>query len=284
MTPIQTNKPLFFNNDGQPLNGEIYIGQPSQDPRTNAKTVTLRDAGGVEFTASQPLVTVNGRIVYNGKPIAALVDGEYSLLVFDSAGAQVDYSASVNAAFSDENNDNSAILQVGLLLADIKGIDVPVGATVRNVGQASPTDGLGADWLAISATGNPADDVDLIDFENGLQGRRLDNQIYRSQFNPRSATLVWSGASETVDFDLLSTNEPGFYVMSTSNRVFSFYWDKGLGDISQASHIVFSSPTTIIFYKIDAASGAFNGSITTLNASTGSVSDANLTINEIYRV
>ena len=47
MTPIQTNKPVFFDDEGDVLEGgQIYIGQPGTDPRTNPKTVTLRDPGG----------------------------------------------------------------------------------------------------------------------------------------------------------------------------------------------------------------------------------------------
>jgi len=179
MTPIQTNKPLFFNSDGQPLNGTVYVGQPSQDPRTNPKTVTFRDAGGSTFTASQPMTTINGRIVYNGKPIVALADGEYSLLVFDSAGAQVDYAASVNSASSGGSDVDSDATRVGLLLSDVKAFNVSVGDTVRSVGKTVVTDNFGADWLAVSATGNPADDVNLMDFDNGLQGKRINNFVYK---------------------------------------------------------------------------------------------------------
>lgn len=172
MTPIETNKPVFFDIDGEPLEGgQIYIGQPSTDPRTNAKTVTFRDAGGATFTAQQPLNTIAGRIVYNGKPIAALVDGEYSMLIINSSGVQVEYDPSVNSEAAPEL-DLSETIRVGLTLADIKAFDVSVGDVVRNVGGTIVSDGGGVDWYVVSNTGSGGNDVDLIDFANGLQGRR----------------------------------------------------------------------------------------------------------------
>jgi hypothetical protein len=177
MTPIQTNKPVFFDDAGDVLEGgQIYIGQPSTDPRTNQKTVTLRDSGGSEFTAQQPLKTVAGRISYNGKPIVALVDGEYSMLILDAAGKQLDYSRSINAAGTEGGGgiaDFSEVTRVGLTLNDVKAFDVAVGDVVRSVGNSSATDGEGAQWLSISSTGVSGDDENIIDFNNGLQGRRI---------------------------------------------------------------------------------------------------------------
>jgi len=192
MTPIQTNKHVFFDDEGNVLEGgSIWVGQPSVDPRTNPKTVTFTDAGGSTFTAAQPMKTKAGRIVYNGKPIQATVDGEYSMLVFDSSGKQTDYSRSINAsgAGGGASATFDELLRVGLTLPEIKAFDVAVGDHVRSVGEVTATDGLGADWLTVSATGSPADDVDLIDFDNGLQGRRVDNVLYRSQLD----NLQWFG-------------------------------------------------------------------------------------------
>jgi hypothetical protein len=49
------------------------------------------------------------------------------------------------------------------------------------VGKLTATDDLGADWLVASATGSPGDDIDLIDFTNGLQGQRDKSRIYRRE-------------------------------------------------------------------------------------------------------
>jgi hypothetical protein len=182
MTPIETNKPVFFDSDGSVLEGgKIYIGQPGTDPRTNAKTVTFRDAGGSEFTAAQPLNTLNGRIVYNGKPIVALVDGQHSMLVINSANVQVDYSRSVNSGGSADVGivGFSELIRVGLTLPAIKLFTVSVGESVRNIGKATATDALGADWLVTSASGTPGNDNTIIDFSNGLQGVIVkDNQEF----------------------------------------------------------------------------------------------------------
>jgi hypothetical protein len=178
MTPIETNKPVFFDSDGSVLEGgKIYIGQPGTDPRTNAKTVTFRDAGGSEFTAAQPLNTLNGRIVYNGKPIVALVDGEHSMLVINSANVQVDYSRSVNSSSTAGTAivGFSELTRVGLTLPAIKLFPVSVGESVRNIGKATATDALGADWLVTSASGTPGNDKTVIDFSNGLQGVAITN-------------------------------------------------------------------------------------------------------------
>ena len=227
MTPIQTNKPVFFNSSGEPLNGTIYIGQPDADPRTSPKTVTFRDSGGSTFTASQPLTTINGRITYNGKPIVALVDGEYSMLVFDSAGVQVDYSRSVNDGGTTGGGigDFSEVTRVGLTLSEVKAFDVAVGEAVRSIGKVSATDNLGADWLVISATGGSGDDIDLIDFVNGLQGSRIKNVVYSNgvseqiidgSFKPESPTEVWTGSATDVPVSALSEDGPGWYILKTA--------------------------------------------------------------------
>ena len=176
MTPVQSDKRLFTDSQGAPLDGGyVYVGQPSKAPQVpaNQVTVTFKDDAGNEFTASQPLRTVGGKIVYNGSPIATFVDGEHSLLVLNSAGVQVEYSASISPVESTGGGGTASdTIQVGLTLADVKALPVAVGDVARSVGQITATDDLGADWLVISSTGNPGDDGNLIDFDNGLQGVR----------------------------------------------------------------------------------------------------------------
>lgn len=214
MTPIQTNKPLFFDSEGQALeDGKIYIGQPGADPRTNPKTVTFRDSGGSTFNAQQPLNTKAGRIVYNGLPIVALVDGEHSMLVLDSDNRQVDYGRSVNAPGEDPTSQFSQLIRTGAKLSDVKAFDVSVGDVVRSIGKDTATDGLGADWIAVSNTGSAGDDVDLIDFTNGLQGRRETNKVYSKDFDPVNPTSVWTGSAGGVLSSSLSEYGLGFYVV-----------------------------------------------------------------------
>lgn len=212
MSIVRLDKETFFNKDGSVLElGYIYIGQPNTDPRTYPKTVTLQDSGGSQFTASQPLRTGSGsngagKIVYNGQPITASVDGEHSILILNSAGGQVDYTASYDPGSASAATTGDTI-RVGLLLDDIKGFDVSVGDVVRNVGKLIATDALGADWLVVSATGSPGDDVDLIDFDNGLQGRRDKSKLYRA------SKQVWSGSATEVNVNLLSDTSPGIYIV-----------------------------------------------------------------------
>lgn len=181
MNPIQTNKPVFFGEDGDVLkSGKIYIGQPNQWPLDFPKTVTLQDSAGSQFTAQQPLRTnSDGRITYNGKAIIALVDGNYSMLVRDRNDVTVPDGYTPFVENTDSGGTSEGVTQVGLLLSDIKQLNVTPGETVRNVGKATTLDNLGADWLVVSSTGSPADDVDLIDFDNGTQGQRIKNQTYR---------------------------------------------------------------------------------------------------------
>lgn len=182
-SPIRTNKPVFFGNNAEPLkNGYIYIGNPNTDPTvsSNQKTVTFRDAGGSEFTAPQPLRTgSDGRIIYeaNGKPIVALVDGNYSMLVLDNTGAEIKngYTPLIDNTTTPTASNN--VLYASLLV-DLKALNVTPGQYVENIGKTSSLDGEGARWLVVSNTGNPADDLNLIDFDNGTQGKRVENQLY----------------------------------------------------------------------------------------------------------
>lgn len=190
-TPINTDKHVFFDDAGNVLSGgKIYIGQPGTDPRTNKKTVTFEDSAGGQFTAQQPLTTINGKISYNGKPIKALVDGEYSMLILDSADKQVDYSSSIvppsGGGGSSESFDQ--LIRVGLTLSEVRSFDVGVGDVIRAVGQDTTTDDKSGEWVAVSNTGNPADGFEVIDFDNGLQGLRIAYRaIQASQFKDKES-------------------------------------------------------------------------------------------------
>jgi len=182
MNVIRTNKPNFFGNAGEPLqSGYIYIGQPNQDPIEFDKTVTFEDSQGNQSTAAQPLRTdAQGQITYNGKAMISLVDGNYSMLILDSTQTQMPdgYTPLVEPSESSGGtSDLTAYRENSLLLADVKKLVKAPGQTVRSIGATSTTDREGVDWLVVSATGSPADDVDLIDFDNGLQGQRIVNNL-----------------------------------------------------------------------------------------------------------
>jgi hypothetical protein len=264
MTPIETNKPVFFDSDGSVLEGgEIYIGQPGTDPRTNAKTVTFRDAGGSEFTAAQPLNTLNGRIVYNGKPIVALVDGEHSMLVINSANVQVDYSRAVNAGSTDGIVGFSELIRVGLTLPAIKLFNVNVGESVRNVGKATATDALGADWLVTSASGTPGNDKTVIDFSNGLQGVAITNN--------REFTGTPVGGTISLPTHLLGIVEPPLdasfrYIKLTAG-------ESGAGEYNESvltgETVTGAAPLVVATAVINLANSPINGQTVNLINSEG---------------
>ena len=295
MTPLETNKPVFFDVDGEPLEGgKIYIGQPNTDPRTNAKTVTFRDAGGATFTAKQPLKTIAGRVVYNGKPIVALVDGEYSMLIFNSSGVQVDYEASVNSE-AGSALDLSETIRVGLVLDDVKAFDVSVGDVVRNIGQSTATNYDGKDWLVVSSTGSPGDDDTLIDFTNGLQGREITTYIRTEDFNPApiaaeikdgsfspaSPTSVWTGSTSSgVAMSALSETGTGWYIIKdNTNDAYQLYvLDLDTDAIGGAAFFGGTIARQAYFRRTDDTFLIFE-----YNSDTGAFIQ-NVTITEIFKV
>lgn len=180
MSILNTNKLTWFKDGGEPLkSGYVYVGQPGLDPQVpaNQKTVTFTDSQGNSSAAPQPLRTdVNGRVQWNGKATIATVEGDYSLLILNSSQTQItDGWTPTVEGDSSSATDLGDYREYGLLLADIKKVDVSPGQTIGSIGKTSATDDLGANWLVVSPTGGTADDIDLIDFDNGLQGERLRN-------------------------------------------------------------------------------------------------------------
>ena len=180
MSIIDKNQPNFFGNNGTPLTSAyIYIGLPNQTPVEYPKTVTFTDSSGNAFTAAQPLRTnSDGQIVWNGKAIIATTDGDYSMLILDSTQTQINggYIPFVSGELASVITLTD-YREYGLTLADVKQVNVSPGQTIGSVGGIAATDRLGADWLVVSNTGGTADNIDLIDFDNGLQGVRLRNNL-----------------------------------------------------------------------------------------------------------
>lgn len=288
MTPIQTNKPVFFDLDGTPLHGgEIYIGQPGTDPRTNEKTVTFRDSGGSEFTAKQPLNTKDGRIVYNGKPIVSLVDGEYSMQVFNSSGVQVDYSRSINeqAGGSQGAPTFSDVARLASTLAELKALDVSPGDVVENVGKDTLLDEQGAEWAVISNSGDTADDKTLINFDNGLQGRRISNDLARTPIS------VWTGDQARVSMTELSSQGPGLYTLIPVDTQFpritvyvtdveQDHWNAAASDLTSSTFAFYSANFE---YSAVPANEGFIYRVTQVLLSSNSVNASTENLGEILK-
>jgi len=87
----------YFNQStiGRPIsNAQIYVGRVDTDPEivSNQKQVSIQQEDGTLIKVSQPLRTsAGGVILYDGSPVSAIVDGDYSIKVLSSSGAQLYY-------------------------------------------------------------------------------------------------------------------------------------------------------------------------------------------------
>lgn len=81
----------FFDLDGKPLNGNLYIGLANQDPRTNPIAVYWDENSLLQ--AAQPIKVVSGYPSRNGSPAVVYVNNSHSMRVENNQGKQVFYSA-----------------------------------------------------------------------------------------------------------------------------------------------------------------------------------------------
>lgn len=201
---IRTNQPNFFGKNADVVaNGFIYIGEPYKAPQNFPKTVTFQDSAGGQFTASQPLRTNSqGQISYQGNAIIALVDGDYSMLVLDQNEKEIPdgYIPFIEGVTSSESNNNT---QWARTLSAVKALSVVPGNIVANVGKNTFDDGEGAWWFIVSDTGSAGDDLDLIDINNGTQGKRIQNPLYQVK---NLSDLPDKEAART-NLDVYSTSE-----------------------------------------------------------------------------
>lgn len=96
MPVITQPVPFFADLDGSPLdNGRVYFGTTGANPVTSPATVYWDDA--LTQPVAQPAQTMNGVIHRSGTPAVVYSSGSVSMLVQNSAGAQILYAASVVA-------------------------------------------------------------------------------------------------------------------------------------------------------------------------------------------
>ena len=210
MSVLNTNKLTWFKNGGEPLkSGYVYVGQPLLDPQvpTNQAVVTFTDSQGNSFPATQPLRTnSDGAVQWNGKAIIATVEGDYSLLIFDSTETEINGGwIPTVAGETSTGTDLASYREYDLTLADIKQLAVVPGQTVGNVGKITASDGIGSDWLVVSNTGGAGDDIDLIDFDNGLQGERINNAAEYAGFTALPTYYVFDDGVSPTAFDVDSS-------------------------------------------------------------------------------
>lgn len=112
MLRITNPVPTYLDGQGGLLdNGQIYIGVANQDPKLNQIQVFWDQA--LTIPAVQPLRTLAGTIRNGATPAYAYVaQDDFSMMVADSNGAQISYSASYkldNQGYQPLDSDLTAI-------------------------------------------------------------------------------------------------------------------------------------------------------------------------------
>lgn len=102
---MRATKPPFQSYtgiNGKPLNdGYIYFGQPNQNPETSPITVYWDMAGTIP--AAQPIRTLNGFIVNNGRISNVYAAADYSTTIKDKQG-RIQYSLTSQTLGSDASS------------------------------------------------------------------------------------------------------------------------------------------------------------------------------------
>jgi len=207
MAIIDTNKPNWFGNGGEPLkNGYIWIGEEYKDPKVYPLTVTLQDSAGATFPAAMPLRTnLQGQIAYEGKAVIATVDINHSLRIEDSAGALIT-DGLINSVAAEGGSVVPTSVRYFQTLAELKAGDVVVNENVFTAGNASNTDNNGAMWTIVAGGTGTADDELFVDLNNGLQAKLNESTKYSVTHRPI--------AGFTYETDYYSTESYGTVVVT----------------------------------------------------------------------
>ncbi|MCH9834130.1 phage head-binding domain-containing protein, partial [bacterium] len=122
MSMVPTPTPVFYEANGAPLqNGYIYIGTADMDPIANPIQVYWDEA--LTITATQPIRTLGGYPLYQGKPARLFVAaGSYSITVKNKSLITIISQATVNWSFITVSDFAST---VGGMIADNVTINVP---------------------------------------------------------------------------------------------------------------------------------------------------------------
>lgn len=138
--PVITQPVAFFADlDGSPLdNGEVYFGTAGANPVTSPVTVYWDEAQ--TQPVAQPARTMQGVIHRSGTPAAVYASTALSMLVRNSAGAQIVYAASVPAIDSTLRADLALPSGAGLVGYDADQVySSGVGAALNGLACASRT-------------------------------------------------------------------------------------------------------------------------------------------------
>lgn len=212
---------------GRPVfQGFIYVGEPDTDPEipSNQKQVSLKLENGSILPVAQPLRTGGGGVVlYNGSPVAVIVDGDFSLKVLNRLGAQVYYEPnrsslidagqvgltvnskardSVQQYLEDKEVPDYATLQSNMVAGDYADGDI---VTVTNDGIA----GLGK--IVLDGPGGTANDGYVIITQSGsttTAGQFYWERIIQFSINVKNyAELRALNSSDLADGQLIRVSE-----------------------------------------------------------------------------
>lgn len=142
-------------------------------------------------TNSNPVIA-DGRGIF---PDIWLETGAYDIVAQENDGTQIWVSENVNAADA-ATNSGAAIYYSTLtnlkLGTNVAGVETnpQLGQVIINQGGAITTDGLGGTWEVVPADTGIEDDVNFVNLNNGLQGRRSYNEIYYKTPNPDPAAIT----------------------------------------------------------------------------------------------
>ena len=217
----------FFGNPtkGKPLaGGFVYVGEPDLDPEflANRKTVTIRQEDGTEvpiLAGEQPLnIGPGGYVLYLGGPVQLLTDGNYSIKVTDSLGAQKFYIANVMDG-------------IPALITDVEAGDTVVTAAFEAADADIITNYEAADAaIAADVATNTADVAtntsDITSIKSGLifDRTKLNLTVLVSLPADTSTTINWDSEilDESGSHDLI-TNPEMIIIPSGYNRARFFF-------------------------------------------------------------
>lgn len=200
---------------GPIASGQVYIGQPDQDPEilANRITVILRQENGTDVPiapSEQPFTTGPGGIIlYNGSPASLLADQAYSIKVNNQAGSQIYYVAESTGGGTVGLDDQASTAQIILrdaytqILNDVGINTVPNVAWGANIGSLS-MGYSGAIWANNSASDN-AIQVGANHYNNGVTDKYLNTAVASQYVQKDGEHIINVAVSGPQDGDITWT-------------------------------------------------------------------------------
>jgi hypothetical protein len=266
---------------GRPIaNGYFYVGIKDLDPEipANQKQVTVRQESGVEVQIAQPVDLGSGGVPeYLGSPVTVLVDGVYSLKVFDSHDIQQYYIPESEASISgligyDHNSDGSHIVYSSI--SDLRASTLTPfdGQKISLTGYYTEGDGGGGDfyWGATSTeTDNNGTIIKVTAITTGRWIRlNQDGSFLNAQWfgavGSSDVTSAIQDALDVIDTSLGGTVYlPGGTYKTSSTLIVDSQFTQIVGDADTITSINFtpSAADTAIFFGLGGEGGVDGGVI-----------------------